>query len=59
MSYLYGEIPTAPILMALALFVAFVGCVGIGAYVVLHTAARSSSEQDVAEPQEAPIQHAA
>ena len=34
MLFLAGEAPTAPFYMTLALFVAFLGCVGVGVYLV-------------------------
>lgn len=44
---LSGEVPEAPIFMALALVVAFLGSVGIGVFVVRHTpdAFAGSSEE--------------
>ena len=34
--FLAGEVPIAPISMAVALLVAFLGCIGLGIYVVSH-----------------------
>jgi hypothetical protein len=52
MTFLFGEVPTAPLLMTAALVVAFLGSVGIGVYVVRHTPDRFTSPYDVekAEP---------
>ncbi len=52
-AYLYGEVPQATVFMALALVIAFVGTVGIGAWVVLHTPERWSAGDPAASAVEA------
>ena len=46
---LVGEIWTAPVLMAIALTLAFVGSVGIGVYIYRHTPERFQSAHGVEE----------
>ncbi len=58
-TYLYGEVPSAPILMMLALVVAFLGSVGVGIYVFRHTPDRFQSAHDVEESKPASPRHAA
>lgn len=58
MTFLYGEVVAAPLLMAAALVVAFVGSIGIGVYVFRHTPDRFASAYDTektepAEPAQA------
>lgn len=59
MTFLFGEIATAPLLMAAALGVAFVGSIGIGFYVVRHTPDSFTSAQDAAAAGTPEAQHAA
>lgn len=56
---LAGEVPSAPILMAVALTVAFLGSVGVGLYVFFHTPERFQSAQDIPEAREQHPPHAA
>ena len=56
---LAGEIAQAPILMALALVVAFLGAVGVGVYVFRHTPERFASAGNLEQPGEATPRHAA
>lgn len=55
---LSGEVPSAPILMAAALAVAFLGTVGVGFYVVRHTPDRFQAARRK-EPEERRPPHAA
>ncbi len=57
--FLVGEVPSAPILMAAALGVAFLGSIGVGFYVYRHTPDRYQSAHEVPAEQERKPPHAA